>query len=76
MKRSFLTVAAAAVFSVAACGDADNDANIEPVDELGPPATAPAPPPPAQPMPMDTMGAADTMGGMMGDTLGTTTTGM
>lgn len=74
MKRSFLTVAAAAVFSVAACGDTDNDANIEPVDELGPPATAPAPAP-AQPMPMDTMGA-DTMGGMMGDTLGTTTTGM
>jgi hypothetical protein len=69
MKRSFLTVAAAALFSIAACGDTDTDANIEPVDELGPP-PAPAP---AQPMPMDTMPMDTTM---MGDTLRTTTTGM
>lgn len=69
MKRSFLTVAAAAVFSIAACGDTDTDANIEPVDELAPPPAAPAP---AQPTPMDTMPMDTTM---MGDTL-TTTTGM
>jgi hypothetical protein len=72
MKRSFLTVAAVAAFSMAACGGADDDANIEPIDadELAPP-PAPAP---AQPMPMDTMGADTT--GMMGDTMGMTTTGM
>lgn len=69
MKRSFLTVAAATVLAIAACGDTDADANIEPVDELGPP-PAPAPAP-AQPM--DTMMPMDTT---MGDTLGTTTTGM
>jgi hypothetical protein len=70
MKRSFLTVAAAAVFAIAACGDTDTDANIEPVDELGapPPAPAPVPAQPMDTMPMDTT--------MMGDTLGTTTTGM
>jgi hypothetical protein len=70
MKRSLLTVAAMAVFGLAACGDADNDAYIEPVDELSPP-PAPAPAP-AQPM--DTMMPMDTT--LMGDTLGTTTTGM
>lgn len=69
MKRSFLTVVAASLFALGACGGSDTDANIEPVDELGPP-PAPAP---AQPMPMDTMPMDTTM---MGDTLRTTTTGM
>jgi hypothetical protein len=69
MKRSFLTVTAAAHFAIAACGGADTDANIEPVDELAPP----PPPPPAQPMPMDTMPMDTTV---IPDTLGTTTTGM
>lgn len=69
MKRSFLTVTAAALFAIAACGGDDTDANIEPVDEMAPP----PPPAPAQPMPMDTMPMDTTM---MGDTLGTTTTGM
>lgn len=68
MKRSLLTVAAMAVFGLAACGDADNDANIEPVDELSPPpAPAPAPAQPMDTMQMDTL---------MNDTLGMTTTGM
>jgi len=71
MKRSFLTVvAAASVFALGACGGTDTDANIEPVEEVGPP-PAPAP---AQPMPMDTTMPMDTM--MPGDTTGTTTTGM
>ncbi|MBR9990206.1 MAG: hypothetical protein KFH98_10640 [Gemmatimonadetes bacterium] len=69
MKRSFLTIAAMAVFSISACGDADNDAYIEPVDEL----TPPPPPAPAPAQPMDTMMPMDTL---LGDTLRTTTTGM
>ena len=69
MKRSFLTVvAAASVLAIGACGGTDTDADIEPVEEVGPP-PAPAP---AQPMPMDTMPMDTTM---MGDTM-TTTTGM
>jgi hypothetical protein len=68
MKRSFLTVAAAALFALGACGGTDTDANIEPVDELGPP---PAPAPAPAPMPMDTMPMDTTVT----DTL-TTTTGM
>ena len=42
MKRSFLTVVAASLFAIGACGGTDTDDNIEPVDELGPP-PAPAP---------------------------------
>ena len=68
MKRSFLTVTAAALFAIAACGGDDTDVEIEPVDEMAPP-----PPAPAQPAPMDTMPMDTTM---MGDTLGTTTTGL
>lgn len=69
MKRSFLTVAAAAVFALGACGDTDTDANIEPVDELAPPpAPAPAPAQPMDTMPMDTT--------MMGDTTAADTMGM
>lgn len=73
MKRSFLTVvAAASVFALGACGGNDTDANIEPVEEVGPP---PAPAPAPAPMPMDTTMMGDTL---MTDTLGTptTTTGM
>ena len=70
MKRTFLTVVAASVFALGACAGDDDDANIEPVDDLAPPA-APAP---AQPMPMDTAMPMDTT--MMHDTMGTTTTGM
>ncbi len=70
MKRSFLTVAAAAVFAIAACGDTDTDANIEPVDELG------APPPAPAPVPAPAAATTVVQSTMMGDTLGTTTTGM
>jgi hypothetical protein len=69
MKRSFLTVVAASVFALGACAGDDDDANIEPVEDLAP---APAPAP-AQPMPMDTMPMDTTM---THDTMGTTTTGM
>ena len=70
MKRSFLTVlAAASVFALGACAGDDTDANIEPVEEVAPP---PAPAPAPAPAPMDTT--------MMGDTLTadttTTNTGM
>jgi hypothetical protein len=58
MKRSFL-VAAATAFAVAACGPAETDRDIEPVEEVQP---APAP----APMPADTM-VHDTL--MMGDTI-------
>jgi hypothetical protein len=65
MKRSFLTViAAASVLALGACGGDDADVNIEPVEEVTP---APAPAPAPAPMPMDTT--------MMGDTLGADTTG-
>jgi hypothetical protein len=60
MKRSFL-VAAATVFAVAACGPAETDRDIEPVEEV-----QPAPPPAPAPMPADTM-VHDTL--MMGDTM-------
>lgn len=58
MKRSFLTVAAAVTaLAVGACGPAETDRDIEPVEEVQPaPAPAPAPM-----MPADTL--------MMGDTL-------
>lgn len=57
MKRSYLTVAAAVTaLAFGACGPADTDRDIEPVEEVQP---APAPVP--APMPMDTP--------MMGDTL-------
>ncbi|MGH7464192.1 MAG: hypothetical protein ACREK1_03390 [Longimicrobiales bacterium] len=68
MKRSFLTVVAASLFALGACGGTDTDANIEPVDELGPvPPPAPVPVQPMDTMPMDTT--------ITGDTL-TTTTGL
>ena len=68
MKRSFLTVvAAASVFALGACAGDDTDANIEPVEEVAPP-PAPAP----APAPMDTTMMGDTM---TTDTM-TTTTGM
>lgn len=68
MKRSFLTVlAAASVFALGACAGDDTDANIEPVEEVAPP-PAPAP----APAPMDTTMMGDTL---MADTT-TTTTGM
>lgn len=68
MKRSFLTVvAAASVFALGACAGDDTDADIEPVEEVAPP-PAPAP----APAPMDTTMMGDTL---MADTM-TTTTGM
>lgn len=72
MKRSFLTVlAAAAVVGVAACAQEPRDEQVQPVEETTPmPAPAPAPPP----MTTDTMmmTTTDTMGARPG----TTTTGM
>jgi hypothetical protein len=59
MKRSILTVFAASAVALAACGGAETEADIEPVQEVQP---APAP----APWPADTM-MADTM--MMGDTM-------
>ena len=79
MKRSFLTVlAAAAVFGVAACAQEPRDEQVQPVEETTPmPAPAPAPPP----MTTDTMmmTTTDTMSTGTTGTTGTgtrTTTGM
>jgi hypothetical protein len=51
MKRSFSAVLASAfVLALAACGPGDQDAQIEPVEEVQPP-----PPPPPAPMTPDTL---------------------
>lgn len=61
MKRSFVAVFfAASVFALGACAGDDTETEIEPVEEVQPPAPAP--------MPMDT-----TMPDTMVDTLTTTT---
>jgi hypothetical protein len=53
MKRSFMTVVAAAtVVAFTACGGPETGADIEPVENVQP---APAPAPALEPMPADTM---------------------
>lgn len=55
MKRSFLTVAATiTAIAVGACGPAETDRDIEPVEEVQP-APAPMPEPPPAPLPEDTL---------------------
>ena len=57
MKRSFLTVlAASSILVVGACGGADEEEDIQPVEEV-----TPAPPPPPAPLPVDSPG--DTLSG-------------
>jgi hypothetical protein len=64
MKRSYLmALAASSLLVLGACGGADEEAEIEPVEDV-----TPAPPPPPAPLPIDS--PADTLSGT-----GMTTTG-